>query len=105
MSNHTTSILDEQLMSPAEIARMFPPRRAGRPIHATTVTRWIVDGVELPDGTRIRLDGVRCGSHWWSSREALNRFCAAQSVGVQAPQPDSLDSLVAAESLFETAGV
>jgi len=59
----------EQLISLAELARNLPRRRRGRPVHASTVHRWRARGV---DG--IRLECVRIGGAWCTSREAFQRF-------------------------------
>lgn len=42
--------------------------------HPSTVVRWITTGVPGPDGVRVRLDGLRLGQKWRTSREALQRF-------------------------------
>jgi hypothetical protein len=79
MVGHPWHLLLEQLRSPAEIARILPPGRAGRPVHAQTVLGWITRGVPLPDGSRLHLEGVRCSSRWYTSLEALARFCQKQT--------------------------
>jgi hypothetical protein len=39
--------------------------------------RWIMRGVPGPDGGRIRLEAIRVGGKWLTSREALERFAEA----------------------------
>jgi hypothetical protein len=58
----------------AEAAQIAGTGRGGRPIHISTILRWILSGVRSPSGIKIRLDGVRLGHHWCTSREAMQRF-------------------------------
>jgi hypothetical protein len=44
--------------------------------HFSSVYRWVLRGIPGPDGQRIRLEAVRCGRAWITSREALSRFSA-----------------------------
>jgi hypothetical protein len=62
-------ITREALLSLTEAARLRPPVRAGRPTHPSTVFRWIARGVR-----GHRLEAVRLGGSWFTSREALQRF-------------------------------
>jgi hypothetical protein len=39
-----------------------------------TLWRWILRGVPDPNGVRVRLEALRCGGKWLTSREALVRF-------------------------------
>jgi hypothetical protein len=58
----------------AAAAAVLPPGRNGRKCHLSTVLRWITDGVKAPDGSLVRLEALRLGSRWVTSREALQRF-------------------------------
>lgn len=55
-------------------AATIPPARAGKKTHISTLLRWILSGAKAPDGERIRLEAVRMGGRWLTSREALQRF-------------------------------
>ena len=46
--------------------KLIPPRPNGNPVNPSTVWRWIRKGLEGPDGERIKLSVVYCGSrpHW-----------------------------------------
>ena len=61
-------------------ARKTLPGRRGRPVDLSTVMRWITKGVLSPnpqtDGQegRVRLEAVRIGGRWCTSRQALQRF-------------------------------
>jgi hypothetical protein len=45
--------------------------------HFSTVFRWILRGAKSPTGERIRLQAVRLGGKWVTSRESLKRFTEA----------------------------
>jgi hypothetical protein len=56
------------------------------------VLRWILKGAKAPDGSRVRLEAVRLGGRWFTSREAIQRFAAALTPRVDdepAPVPRS----------------
>jgi hypothetical protein len=64
------SILDESTLTIGEAA----------PIARTSfcsLWRWILRGVPGPEGRRVRLEAVRCGGKWLTSKEALQRFIEA----------------------------
>jgi hypothetical protein len=54
-----------------------PPGRNGKKTHLSTILRWILHGAKAPDGSRVRLDAIRLGGRWFTSREALQRFAEA----------------------------
>jgi hypothetical protein len=58
-------------------AKYLPKGRRGRPVHFTTLLRWVLDGVAAPSGNRVRLEALRVGSRWVTSKEALQRFAEA----------------------------
>lgn len=45
--------------------------------HLTSAYRWVLKGCPAPDGRRIRLEAIRVGRGWLTSRQALERFSAA----------------------------
>jgi hypothetical protein len=47
------------------------------PGHPSTAWRWITAGAAMPDGTRLKLEAVRCGGRWVTTKAALRRFLAA----------------------------
>jgi hypothetical protein len=83
----------ETPLSLDQAAKRLPPFRQGRPVNPTTVSRWITEGICLPDGRRVRLDAVRVGGRWLTSVEALNRFAAAQTPQFQAERPAQLEEV------------
>jgi hypothetical protein len=58
----------------AVAARLVPPARGGKRTHLSTILRWILEGTRGPSGETVRLEAVRLGSRWMTSREALQRF-------------------------------
>lgn len=63
-------VLDETALSPSGAAAVLRTT-------ARTVVRWLSSGVKLADGRVVRLEGVRVGTLWKTSREACRRFVAA----------------------------
>jgi hypothetical protein len=61
----------------AAAAKLVPPARSGKRTHLSTLVRWITRGAPGPDGQLVRLDAVRLGSRWVTSRQALQRFAEA----------------------------
>jgi hypothetical protein len=59
-------------------------------MNPTTLWRWFTVGVRGPDGTRIHLEAVKCGSTWITSREALARFMEATT-----PRPAGISGDIA----------
>jgi hypothetical protein len=53
---------------------LVPPGRNGRRTHLSTILRWILRGAKSPSGEIVRLEGLRLGSRWVTSKEALQRF-------------------------------
>jgi len=71
----------------AVAAAETPPARNGRKTHLSTLLRWIFTGAKAPDGTRVRLEAIRLGGRWFTSREALQRFAERLT-----PRLDGADS-------------
>ena len=46
--------------------------------HPSTLARWCIDGLQLPDGTALKLESYRLGGKLSTSRPAILRFVAAQ---------------------------
>jgi hypothetical protein len=58
----------------AAAAKLVPPGRSGKRTHLSTILRWIMRGARSPSGEVVRLEAVRLGSRWVTSRQALQRF-------------------------------
>jgi hypothetical protein len=77
-------VLDGHGVSLIQAARTFPPSRRTSPVNSSTIFRWIASGIRLPDGRRLRLEGVRLGGRWLTSKQALDRFITAQTPNLEA---------------------
>jgi len=86
----------EQPISLAEAARSVPAARNGKRTHLSTILRWILQGARAPGGGRVKLEGVRLGNRWMTSRQALQRF-AERLTPSQEPPPPSPRSPAARE--------
>jgi hypothetical protein len=73
------TILREHTLRLADIGNYLPPGRRGKRLSLSAALRWVLDGVRLPDGRRVKLEAVRCGNKWITSVEALERFADAQT--------------------------
>jgi hypothetical protein len=73
-----TEVLAGHGLSLAQAARRFPPARRDRPVSPSCVWRWMREGVRLPSGERLRLEGCRISGRWLTSEPALLRFLMAQ---------------------------
>jgi hypothetical protein len=85
------AVLDETVLDLTTAAKIIPPARGrrsdadpadepaprGEKTHISTILRWIMRGAKAPDGSRVRLEAVRLGGRWLTSREALQRFAEA----------------------------
>jgi hypothetical protein len=69
-------LTDETLISLSEVCRLLPPGRNGAKPALGTILRWILGGSRAPDGTLVRLEAIRIGGKWLTSREALARWTA-----------------------------
>jgi hypothetical protein len=50
-----------------------------RPVSLACLLRWLMEGVQLADGSRVKLEAVRLAGKWISSAGALRRFIEAQT--------------------------
>jgi hypothetical protein len=62
----------------AQVAKLVPAGRGGRPTSPTTVWRWSRAGVKTADGRTVRLETMRIGGRYVTTEQALRRFLAAQ---------------------------
>lgn len=88
MSVQTVGVLDaaesQQTLRLGVVARMLG-------VNPRTVTRWISEGIQAPDGQRVYLRGHRIGRRWLTTREAVeefsNRLTQFAAVGQEVPSP------------------
>jgi Protein of unknown function (DUF1580) len=71
MPGHS-QILDERRISLHETTRLLGTD--GRPTHLSTALRAITRGVKSTTGARVKLEALRVGGRWVTSREAVERF-------------------------------
>jgi hypothetical protein len=64
----------EDPISLTQAARLLPPGRGGRPVTLSCLLRWLLRGARGPDGKLVRLEALRIGGRWVTSRAALQRF-------------------------------
>jgi hypothetical protein len=57
-----------------EAARLLPPTKAGKPVHPSTVLRWIHPGIKAADGSMIKLAARRYPGGWQTTHEAIEAF-------------------------------
>jgi hypothetical protein len=62
----------EQPISLAQAAKLIPPTRQAKPVHVSTVLRWILRGMR-----GVHLEALRLGGRWVTTQEALARFSEA----------------------------
>lgn len=72
----TATIATKKLTIP-QIRAAYPGRSEGRPLSASTITRWILQGCMAVSGQKVRLRASRCGYRWLIDPEDLEAFFAA----------------------------
>jgi hypothetical protein len=83
----SVDISNETVLGLAQAARRVPSGRRERPVHPSTLFRWIHDGVRVAGGAIIRLEALRLGGRWVTSLEALQRFAEALTPTLGPPDP------------------
>ncbi|HEX4607791.1 MAG TPA: DUF1580 domain-containing protein, partial [Urbifossiella sp.] len=61
----------------AQAGKLFPSHRGGGHTDPATVWRWARTGTRTPDGRIVRLEVVRVGVRWLTSRAAVTRYVGA----------------------------
>lgn len=64
----------ESILSLRTAAALLPSGRGGRPVSFNCLLRWILNGAKAPSGETVKLEAVRLGGRWITSREAIQRF-------------------------------
>ena len=70
---------NETLVNLTQAARMIPGRSGDKPLHRSTLHRWMTKGAKTADGRVVRLESVRVGGQRMTTQEALQRFLGAMS--------------------------
>jgi hypothetical protein len=83
-------------MGLVDAARLCPSTRPGKRVHTSTLTRWIIRGFRLRDGSIRKLTARRFPGGWAVSREAIDEFVdtitrdrCGEPVSVASPPTDS----------------
>jgi hypothetical protein len=64
-------------LSLSAAGRLFPAHRGNGTVDPSTVFRWVTKGARAADVRVVRLEAVRVGGRWLTSRPAVARFVAA----------------------------
>ena len=84
--NVAIEVADGDAVGTTEIARE-------KHLKISTIFRWISKGLPSADGSRVRLEAVRRGRTWLTSRAAMRRFFAALPTSSSASEVSTADSL------------
>ena len=60
---------DEPLIHLSTVPSLLPPTAMGKTVNLSTVFRWVRKGVR-----GVRLEALRAGGRWYTSKESLRRF-------------------------------
>lgn len=97
-------VLNEQLISLTEAAKLLPGRRQGKRPHVSCVYRWTKSGCRGVVLESVQIGGTRC-----TSREALSRFIAnltaANDTIAMAPVPSRQPHVARAERKLDQLGL
>jgi hypothetical protein len=80
-------LASEQLLSFGEACRYIPAFRGSRGTAPSTIWRWAFKGVKTTAGELVRLEVLRLGGRWVTSRQALQRFAERLTPANTQPQP------------------
>jgi hypothetical protein len=64
-------------LSLSAAGRLFPAHRGNGAVDPSTVFRWVTKGTKATGGRAVKLEAVRVGGRWLTSRGAVARFVAA----------------------------
>jgi hypothetical protein len=67
-------ITSESTLTLAQAAALLPRGRNGARPPLGCLLRWVLQGSKSPSGERVRLEAIRLGGRWVTSRETLQRF-------------------------------
>jgi hypothetical protein len=66
-------------VSTSGVGRMLPGRSPGKTVDPSTVFRWISHGIRRSDGARVRLEAIKIGGRFITSKAAVQRFLVASN--------------------------
>jgi hypothetical protein len=94
----------ESVLSLRDAAKLLPPARLGRPVSFACVWRWVLSGARAATGQKVKLEALRLGGRWVTSREALQRFAEALTPRAEAVAVDPPRSSAGRRRASERAG-
>lgn len=68
------ALFSEELIPVQDLPARLPPAKSGRRVHRAAVWRWVSEGLRAPDGARVKLEALRMGRRWVTSKQAVARF-------------------------------
>jgi hypothetical protein len=63
-----------EYLSLRQAAERTPPTKGDKPVHPSTVGKWVTRGVRLRDGSRLRLAAIRYPGGWKLTADSLAAF-------------------------------
>ena len=89
-----SEILGGDSLSLPAAAKLIPGRGTAPHIKHTTVWRWVTMGTKTAGDRVVKLEAVRLGSRWLTSKAAVLRFVKSLTAGahVAEPQPERTDA-------------
>lgn len=91
-------------LSLSAAGRLFPGHRGNSTVNPSTVFRWLTTGAKTTCGQVVKLEAVRVGGRWLTSRGAINRFVAALTPTANTPPAPPPTGSTAALRRAEAAG-
>jgi hypothetical protein len=82
-------LTSEKALGLDEICKILPPSRGAKKTSFTTVLRWIQKGARAANGQVVRLEALRLGCKWISTREAVQRFALKLTEGATSDAPNA----------------
>jgi Protein of unknown function (DUF1580) len=79
-------LANEELMSLSQAAKLLPGRTSDK-VSPSTVWRWITRGCTDKDGKVVKLEAVRVGAYFCTSRQSITRFIEAINGPCEGPAP------------------
>jgi hypothetical protein len=64
----------ESTLSLTQATHLLPQGRRGAKPTLSCILRWVLKGARSPAGDIVRLEAIRLGGRWVTSREAIQRF-------------------------------
>jgi hypothetical protein len=80
-----TEIQGGEGLSLSAAGRLFPGHRGSKSVDPSTVLRWLTKGARTTGGHLVKLEAVRVGARWITSRGAVARFVAVLTTAAIPP--------------------